>query len=280
MGMWLRIPLVHPEAMDPCLNTNGFTGLNGLHIEEVSSTNGTPFDSTTDSTDSREEEGTRDDRACSTSTNSPGIKYNIDEESTVARGEGEGGGSKGTGGGEGMVVVEDPWETWNAVRVLCEHKSWWVLYTSAVSVRYIVCCPALSYRCLYVVLTTLVLLYTILLNIPYCRVRKTFWCSVHDTAVSIILLYTFTKTTALPTSYCCSYYIALYVYRIILSYSIYHPSVGTILLYTYIILSTSTILLHIPHHYIFHTAVYTVLLSSYFTAANIICSGVIYFGIV
>lgn len=40
---------------------------------------------------------------------------------------GEGGGEGDVGKastGGGMVAVEDPWETWNTIRVMCEHKSW------------------------------------------------------------------------------------------------------------------------------------------------------------
>lgn len=104
MAVWLRIPLVHPEAMDPERNVN-------RDVDSVDT------DITT-------------------------IPKNENSEETPVEGAGEGEaaveshgkespGGVGVGGGAGGgedeaegTVVEDPWETWNSIRVLCEHKSW------------------------------------------------------------------------------------------------------------------------------------------------------------
>lgn len=73
MGVWLRIPLVHPEAMDPELMTP------------------------------RPPVGSDDGSVPVTSDD---------------------GGAKGLKETEGeAIVVEDPWETWNTMRMLCEHKT-------------------------------------------------------------------------------------------------------------------------------------------------------------
>lgn len=75
MGVWVRIPLVHPEAMDPEVT----------HPKEV------PAQST-----EHKEDWAADD---------------------------SGGGKPGMNGSNPRVGVEDPWETWNTVRMLCEHKT-------------------------------------------------------------------------------------------------------------------------------------------------------------
>ncbi|CAM9492940.1 unnamed protein product, partial [Ectocarpus sp. 12 AP-2014] len=73
LAVWLRIPLVHPESLDPELNGTKGSAING--------------------------------------------------KGGKSGGEEEGGdvGKASTGGGAG--AVGDPWETWNAIRVMCEHKS-------------------------------------------------------------------------------------------------------------------------------------------------------------
>lgn len=72
MGVWVRIPLVHPEALDP----------------EVTA----PM---------------------------PAVQ------SDGSGGAGRSGGGGGGGGGEcdGNGAVEETWETWNTMRMLCEHKT-------------------------------------------------------------------------------------------------------------------------------------------------------------
>lgn len=74
LAVWLRIPLVHPESLDPELN-----GTKGSAINGKGGKNG---------------------------------------------GEEEGGDVGKASTGRGAGAVEDPWETWNAIRVMCEHKSW------------------------------------------------------------------------------------------------------------------------------------------------------------
>lgn len=90
MGVWLRIPLVHPEAMDPFLNA-------GQDFGKVVDGDGDGDDSGT------AEEGVEGAKGESV------VEVNEQMSAGVGR--------------EGMSV-EDPWETWNAVRVMCEHKSW------------------------------------------------------------------------------------------------------------------------------------------------------------
>lgn len=105
MAVWLRIPLVHPEATDPALNGTlepplssggGEGGATSVSDIDVGTTNLT--------------------------LNAGGSEA----AKSSSEGSGEGGGQQAsTGGvGRGGKVVEDPWETWNAVRVMCEHKSW------------------------------------------------------------------------------------------------------------------------------------------------------------
>lgn len=79
MGVWLRIPLVHPEAMDVDAGLGGDDEVKDSDVEAKS-------------------------------------------DGTLVEAKGNGQASEGderTG-----ASVEDPWETWNAIRVLCEHKSW------------------------------------------------------------------------------------------------------------------------------------------------------------
>ncbi|CAM9392438.1 unnamed protein product, partial [Scytosiphon promiscuus] len=103
LAVWLRIPLVHPEAMDPALNgtmdpplSGGEGGATSINEIDVGTTNLT------------------------LNAAGGGEGANVSSERS-----GEGGGQQAStgGGGQGKVVVEDPWETWNAMRVMCEHKS-------------------------------------------------------------------------------------------------------------------------------------------------------------
>lgn len=73
LAVWLRVPLVHPQALEPPLGNNDFMDFG------------------------------------------PG---------TVAKGEVQGGPKGKRGDKPEVCSVEDPWETWNTVRILCEHKSW------------------------------------------------------------------------------------------------------------------------------------------------------------
>lgn len=124
MAVWLRIPLVHPEAMDPALNGTMGPSLNG-------GTTGSGDDSGGISVD--------DIGATLTGVKEPGgvgggNKEGDTEVGSVGVANGEGGhdaavkgddGGQELAGGKGKrVEVEDPWETWNTVRVMCEHKSW------------------------------------------------------------------------------------------------------------------------------------------------------------
>lgn len=79
MGVWLRIPLVHPEAMDTDAGLSGDDKVKDSDVEAES-----------------------DGKIIEAKDNEQ---------------ESAGDGSTGAN-------VEDPWETWNAIRVLCEHKSW------------------------------------------------------------------------------------------------------------------------------------------------------------
>lgn len=101
MAVWLRIPLVHPEAMDP--ETNG--------DNSNSSSNGSAKDIGGDGG----------------ATNPVPNGSNKDAPLGVDGAGGKeqaGAAARARGGGGARAAVEDPWETWNAVRVLCEHKSW------------------------------------------------------------------------------------------------------------------------------------------------------------
>lgn len=90
MGVWLRIPLIHPEALDPELKSRSSSVATGDEkLRETAA-----------GEDHVEDNGTE----AAKSVESNGHASKIDE-------------AQGTG-------VEDPWQTWNAVRVLCEHKSW------------------------------------------------------------------------------------------------------------------------------------------------------------
>lgn len=86
MGMWLRIPLEHPEAMDPERRRRGSTADSSR--TDNGDTVGGPID------------GAGDEAAVKSDGEEP------------------------VGGIGPEAEVEDPWETWNTVRVLCEHKSW------------------------------------------------------------------------------------------------------------------------------------------------------------
>lgn len=77
MGIWLRIPLVHPEAMDV------------------------------------------DADICDKKASDSSVEAKSDGEVVESNGKASSTGEEGT-----LASVEDPWETWNAIRVLCEHKSW------------------------------------------------------------------------------------------------------------------------------------------------------------
>lgn len=80
MAVWLRIPLVHPEALEPALGNNDFVDFGGGTVP----------------------------------------KGEVAQCQVVVQD-----GAKGKSGDKPEVCdVEDPWETWNTVRVLCEHKSW------------------------------------------------------------------------------------------------------------------------------------------------------------
>lgn len=101
MAVWLRIPLVHPEAMDPALD--------GVRRGTADGTVGTADPS---------------GPAGEAGEGAPG-KADGDVAGANAGGNGPAAGRPGGGEGRGgRAGVEDPWETWNTVRVMCEHKSW------------------------------------------------------------------------------------------------------------------------------------------------------------
>lgn len=100
MAVWLRIPLVHPEAMDPERNVNRDVASVDLKITTITK---------------------------NANTEQKPVEGGGDGEATVESHGKESPGDVGVGGGEDgakETVVEDPWETWNSIRVLCEHKSW------------------------------------------------------------------------------------------------------------------------------------------------------------
>lgn len=103
MGVWLRIPLVHPEAMDP--------DYNGDRSSTSSST------STASSNASVEDVAVDVGAANGSSKDAPSAGAEVSgRPENAAAGVGKSAGAR--------AGVEDPWETWNAVRVLCEHKGW------------------------------------------------------------------------------------------------------------------------------------------------------------
>lgn len=98
MAVWLRIPLVHPEAMDPERNVNRDVASNDAKSTTI-----------TKSEDKEQK---------------PVEGGGKGEAAVESDGKEAPGGVAGGEGGEKGTVVEDPWETWNNIRVLCEHKTW------------------------------------------------------------------------------------------------------------------------------------------------------------
>lgn len=119
MGIWLRIPLVHPEAMDPDVNRNTQGGASLMSPNSKG-------DDQYENSDMSKLARTLDDICCT-----PG---NIVESSVLGNADGnlgingnvvagQGGAKERLEEGECAPAVEDPWETWNMVRMLCEHKT-------------------------------------------------------------------------------------------------------------------------------------------------------------
>lgn len=139
MGIWLRIPLVHPEAMDPDLNTTSIEQQNE-ETRAPSSTLSRVLDSDiwtrtySDNVDNLAHTVAKVNVDCS-DVNMEGCKGDQNGETAASDIAVRKGGE--LGGGGGGIRVEDPWETWNTVRMLCEHK------TGCVS------CPILFYPIRY-----------------------------------------------------------------------------------------------------------------------------------
>lgn len=134
MGIWLRIPLVHPEALDPELNSNRngtpeeyrqtgqdsstVLGRGGEVIQAEKLDRGKP-----DKLPHHTEDPTVTVAKIGSSNNVATEGYVVDKEIGVAvkQGCGEAEGRATTGMGD--VVIEDPWETWNTIRMMCDHKT-------------------------------------------------------------------------------------------------------------------------------------------------------------
>lgn len=101
MAVWLRIPLVHPEAMDPELNGDSSSSSSKVSVKDI---------------------------GIDASTTDPALNGGSSSKDAPAEAAVSGGQEQAAaGGGKSVgarVEVEDPWETWNAIRVMCEHKSW------------------------------------------------------------------------------------------------------------------------------------------------------------
>ena len=101
MAVWLRIPLIHPEALEPDLGDSDGQDV-GVDVLAAEGDQGSQGQLAGD-----------------------GDEHALGDEKGPDEDEDENGKRKGQGKEKGKVGgVEDPWETWNTVRVLCEHKGW------------------------------------------------------------------------------------------------------------------------------------------------------------